>query len=779
MVALRTISNRIVVSIIFILAVLCFTLASLFNTLFTTNIDLFKLFMVVLFLILVIIIFIWLYDKLNYKNDDEGENTKELSFIIMLIPSIYFAVFLIFIFSVLLDWTSLFVSVIGNDMTQYLFLFFLTLNNFIILIHFNDVFKQQKRPNAYIFKFFNHRIATLSNNYETVFTLKVFGFVVFFLLPALLLNFILSNLFLTYLLESLAITTLVGSYWLGYGLYKNFVWIWGVPGIVSGQEAVSSKIPIYNLLRNLRKKEGQSVLFGFIFTLYSIVMFLLSVIFAIDKSLLIFPNVFTLLVLFYAVMLYIIILPVIGTRTETQPWFSISFIMFIFSLPYYVAFCFEYVITTNNANLFINFDLNSTLVSPLLILLLFISIVILFKVSNKYLTVSMWKDPYEANQLLVTLKESLKNPTSIQLNLLQKLSNSMDDNDTIIKIIASYELLLKSEKQKKNNEFLNGLVNFILNQILISQEDKTLTLLFDLTHNLLDEHPKYTENLFESYFNLIKSGDSFVKKETFNVIGHIIQLNAKKTFVDKIFNELFNLYASPDEKLKRQILDSLPFFINNYPEYREQTKIFLKSKLELETFGLSTIIFSVLTDIYHWDSDDSIFDLAENILESFNSPAKLGAVNFLKTNFPVQENYKKIFINLFMNNLKDIDNAIGVRTNIIYAINELITKDKSNTYLLDDLKFLLYDSDPDVKSALIQTYTDQFLLDNLQVSEILEVFDKGLNEQDYIVRLVVIRSIKAIKDKKTEYYNNLDKIVKKAQKDDSQIIKEEINKLLN
>ena len=312
----------------------------------------------------------------------------------------------------------------------------------------------------------------------------------------------------------------------------------------------------------------------------------------------------------------------------------------------------------------------------------------------------------------------------------------------------------------------------------ISSDEEIFQLLFDLANNLIDIYPLYANRLYKTAIDLLKNGNSMAKRESLNILGHILQINPDNSYVNEIYSEIEKTYFTTEEKLKRLVIDALLFIVKNFPEYSSKIKNLLIEKLEYETFGVATSIYAVLDEIYQNTNDISIFTLTKTTLESLNSPAKLGAINFLKRNMPVDTNERKIFVNLFLENLKDIDNAIGVRTNIIYAINELIKKNKSEINLLTIIKEYKNDSDPDVKSAIIHTYTDHYLLKNLHLDDLNEIYTSGIEEQDYVVRLVVLQSIKLLKEKENTIDNQLMKILEIAKTDESQIIKDEVNEIL-
>ena len=99
--------------------------------------------------------------------------------------------------------------------------------------------------------------------------------VLLIIFPFIAIYFMTLNVVISYIVFSLLLCMLSGGYWLGYGLYKYFVWIWGaqINNQISNQEN-GFKTNKLDFLRNLKFKEGQSVLFGFFYTLLSAISFL-------------------------------------------------------------------------------------------------------------------------------------------------------------------------------------------------------------------------------------------------------------------------------------------------------------------------------------------------------------------------------------------------------------------------------------------------------------------------------------------------------------------------
>ena len=95
-----------------------------------------------------------------------------------------------------------------------------------------------------------------------------------------------------------------------------------------------------------------------------------------------------------------------------------------------------------------------------------------------------------------------------------------------------------------------------------------------------------------------------------------------------------------------------------------------------------------------------------------------------------------------MKNLKDDENALGVRTNILYTLGDIIPDIPQLSSLLPDLAYLMDDSDPDVRTALIQITCDLFPYKDFIPSEIFQSYiDAGTKDEDYLVRLVMLQSV--------------------------------------
>ena len=399
--------------------------------------------------------------------------------------------------------------------------------------------------------------------------------------------------------------------------------------------------------------------------------------------------------------------------------------------------------------------------------------------NNRYLKIEIWKNHYETIQLLTQLTMSSENPSIIQLNLLQKIGILMEDRETILKLITVYQGILDSENSRLKSEFRSNIYNFINSQLSVNADDELYEMLFNLANILLDNEPKFTEKLFETNLELFSTGNSVVKNGSLNVLGQILQINPKIQYAEKNINQNQRNYFTNDEKLKRLILDALMFFVMNFSSYLTKIKELIASKLDYETFGIATNIFTVLTEIYHIDQDREIYLLAKNSLKSLDSPAKLGALNFLRKNFPTNQEESDIIIKILLDNLEDIDNAIGVRTNTIYTINDIIKLDSSKSYLLSNIKQYIDDLDPDVKSAVIQSFTEQFILRKASFADLIDIFSRAMEEHDYIVRLVVLQSIKSIIIQEKIRDKNFMAILEKAQYDESQIIQDTAREIMN
>lgn len=770
-------SNRYFIIIITILTIILFTAFLVLKPQTKTKYIFLIILLVFSFLFLIILTNFWLKYKLDFKSDNELDKNGKTPSNKILLASFYFSSFYFISILILIYWYIN--SITASSYIYYLLLLFITLNNLILLIQFNGVFKQLERPNAYIFKFLNKMIGDLSNDFETTFALKILSIILVFILPLIAFYFLTKEFIISYVIITIIINILVGGYWIGYGLYKQLIWIWGFQSDLQDKSTKKQKLALSTIYNNFKYKEGKRVFLGFIFLIFSTLLlvglvirgFLFNSTFQVNLAIPIF--------ILYLLFLYGISVDITGKRTVSQPWYSILFTMYTFSIPFNFIFSYFYVFNSEKINIFPGLISSSIVFREIILGTLIISILLAFITNNRYLSFGVWKNHYEANQILNGLAISQENPSIIQLNLLQKLGNLMEDRETILKLVATYKEILELENKKIKNELFTNIYFFINNQLSIDADDEIYELLFNLANQLLDVSPNYDEKLFEVNIQLLRNGNSAVKNGSLNVLGHILQLNPDKDYANKIYNEIEKIYHQNDEKLKRLVLDALMYFIKKFPEYTSRIKDLISGRLEYETFGIATIIFSLLDEIYQINNDEEIYLLAKNTLESLDSPAKLGAINFLRNNFPTDQDKKKTFIKILLDNLKDIDNAIGIRTNCIYALNDSIRNDKEQSYLLSEIRQYINDFDPDVKSAVIQSFTEQFILRNTTFSEVMKVFEQGMEEHDYIVRLVVIQSIKLIKQHEKILDDNFIKIVKKATSDESQAIQNEAFEILN
>ncbi len=770
-------SNKYFISAVILLSITLVALQALLNDQLNQPENILIIILLLSFIIIAGLNVYWIKGKLTFESDNVLRNTGSLPKVYLLVSGIYFASF--FILTVLVPFTWYNQSNSQAAIANAIMIFFITINNLIIIFHFNAAFSQTERPNAYLFQFLNRKINKITNNYQTSFSIKLIFIFVIFILPFVILFIITKDMVTSYFILSILIGAILGGYWLGYGLYKHFIWIWGFqPGPNNSTTGKKQRLTITDILKHFKYREGKFVTFGFGFLLFSIVLIISLVFKVILPNLEIPVSLLIFVLLVYVICLYGIIINITGKRTQSQPWYSLFFTMFSYSIPFYIIFSLYYSLSAIHLEILTNSVLQIIPTKDLFGILLIITIIVALSINNTYLRVGIWRNNYESTQLLSVLKIDPKNPSVIKLTLLQKIGNSMEDRETILKLIVTYQDLLESNQEHLKDEFIAGLYNFINYQLSFDSDDETYELLFNLANLLLDQHPNWAGTLFEKNLELLKSGNSVVKNGSLNVLGHILQINQDKVYVSKIYDEIEKIYSTNDEKLKRLILDALLYISNNYPEYAYRIKDLISPRLEYETFGISTLIFSVLDEVYQATNDEEIYITAKKVLKSLDSPAKLGAINFLRNNFPKDQEELKECIDIFLQNLKDIDNAIGVRTNIIYAINDLIKINPSKSTLLAELNQYMDDSDPDVRSAIIQTYSEQYILQNAQIEDVTQIFSHGMKANDYVVRLVVLQSLKSIKNETNKLEGKLKTILEKALVDESQIIQDEAKTLL-
>ena len=562
-------------------------------------------------------------------------------------------------------------------------------------------------------------------------------------------------------------------YWIGYGLYKYFVWVWGADYISSDyNDEFTSKTKKFSNLFDLKSNENRSIIFGFVFILFTLFLYILGISQYIISKLIINVSIIQFFLVFYSISLYTIDLNLIGKRSGSQPWYSNTFFLYSFSIPFFFITVFQVLFTKTHNDLIQNFISNTNNLKILFILIIFFSFVILIKTNNNYLIRNLWKDPYESNQLISSFNLLMQNPSINQLALLQKISIALDDKDTLTKIIAIYKGIIESSTSFVNERQINGILNFIRNQLELSTDDEISELLFELTHSLLDQFPEYAKNLYSINLNLFKNGNLFIKNNSLNELCHILQLDANHEFAKNLYEELKNNFATSDEKLKRLILDALLFFIQNFNEFNNNIQNFIVDRLEYEALGIATIMYYLLEQIFKITGDPFIVDLTKSKLESLDSPAKIGAITFLRQNFPQDENTKNFLINLLLKNLNDIDNAIGVRSIIIYTLNELLMQGSIEESVLHKMKLFIDDFDPDVKTAIVQSYSDQYLINKSNFKDLEEIFESAISDSDYIVRLVVLQSIQKVDSVEKDFKKKLKNILEEASTDESQAVKD-------
>lgn len=766
-----SIANRYFIMFLILLSVFLEILAIIFKMREIFNLNFALMFNIFSFIILFLFSVLWLKNKLDFDPQNETHKNGIFSRPLLVINAIFFSLFYFLTFILLFLQES--IPTTYFDLEKLIIIIFLTIPNVLIIYQLNLVFKQQTRPNAYIFKFLLRKIERFSNDYETVFSLKVLIFGVVFILP-LILGYIITNDIITdYLIVSLLLNLLIGSYWVGYGLYKYFVWVWGASNsITNTSDNDNSMLYNFKVLLNLQYSENRSILFAFFFLLYTIFLLVLVIISNIIPSFQVNDTTEQLLLLIYFCSLYIVILQITGNRTESQPWFSNTFTIYSFTIPLFLTIIFNDLIAKNaNSTFEIIFPATNS-INWFFILGLAFSTILIIKANNDHLTKSLWRDPYESNQILSSLKLSITNPSANQLSLLQKISNALDDKDTIIKLIGIYKSLIESESHFLKDNQIKSVIQFITNQLLLSADIEIFEPLFELTHSVLDDYPENAKILFKPNLEILKNTNSIVKIQALNVMGHILQLENNLELLDDLYSELERNFITSDEKLKRLVLDAFSYIILNFIDYNGKIQNFLVEKLEYETVGIATIMYSLLEKIYQNKGDSYLIDLTKSKLEQLDTPAKIGAVNFVKNNFPDQPQNDEIFVNLLLNNLKDIDNETGVRSSIINTFNELIKNNKIQKSLLVEMKNYINDVDPDVKTAIIQLFVDHYMIKNVNFTDFEFIITEGYNDQDYIVRLVVLQSLKTVGSVEKQISAKFNDLLKKAKFDESQPIRD-------
>jgi HEAT repeat protein len=114
-----------------------------------------------------------------------------------------------------------------------------------------------------------------------------------------------------------------------------------------------------------------------------------------------------------------------------------------------------------------------------------------------------------------------------------------------------------------------------------------------------------------------------------------------------------------------------------------------------------------------------------------------------------------------------------VKHHIIYNLGTIIRRIPALTAILEDIDFAIYDDDPNVRSALIQTISELFPLGNLPEEVLSTYLQNGINDSDYIVRLVTIQQINNLVETTPYLLKQLPVYLEKSLKDSNSDVFEE------
>jgi hypothetical protein len=382
---------------------------------------------------------------------------------------------------------------------------------------------------------------------------------------------------------------------------------------------------------------------------------------------------------------------------------------------------------------------------------------------------AIWNDKFEGNQLLTEINLSLHDPKIIHLNLLAKLGLSQSDPSVILKLLFMYSNLLNQKKVR--TEFLETMHFFLLHHIENVSEWRIHAVVFDLINQFLEYEPKFYKEYYNKAEILVKHKDEFVRQASLNLLGHILHIDS--SYADSIFPIIIDVYSNSSDELKKHHIEPLKYYARNFPEYRNKLYNFVEENIEKEFFGVSTELMSIIEELAQTNKDyfQKSIDLSKKILQKPDSNGGLGAVRILVNNFP--DNPKdgvpilKIMTEYLKNGLPE------VKFHIVYSLGTILTQIPELTSILQDVDFAFFDDDPNVRSALIQTVTDLYPHGNIPEEALLSYLQNGINDYDYVVRLLSIQRINSLLDQVPSLLKNLPIYLEKALKDSNSDVFEE------
>jgi hypothetical protein len=581
---------------------------------------------------------------------------------------------------------------------------------------------------------------------------------VFILFPMIFFSFIFQNLELALLVLVGSLSILFLGYWFGYGIYRSYRWVQGFdPNL---------KISTIN---QFGLKTFSAIIYSILGSIW--IFFLAAII------LLVFFNLLEVSTEF-SVILFVVTLTVFMSQLlkldpnapSSSESYSNRFNILVFSLiplftpPYFImiskkANSYQSIYSTTNFEL---------LHLSFVLLFVFAGLITYFTYRNK-LKFAIWNDKFEGNQLLTEINLSLHDPKIVHLNLLAKLGLSQSDPSVTLKLLSMYSNLLNQKKVR--TEFLETMHFFLLHQIENTSEWRIHAVVFDLINQFLEYEPKYYKEYYNKAEILVKHKDEFVRQASLNLLGHILHIDS--SYADSIFPIIIDVYSSSSDELKKHHIEPLKYYARNFPEYRNKLYKFVEEKIEKEFFGVSTELMSIIEELAQTNEDyfQKSMDLGKKILQKPDSKGGLGAVRILVNNFPDNPKDGVPILKILTEYLKD--GLPEVKFHIVYSLGTIIAQIPELTSILQDIDFAVHDDDPNVRSALIQVITDIYPHGNIPEDVLLSYLQYGINDEDYVVRLLSIQRISGLLDQISSLSKNLPIYLEKALKDSNSDVFEE------
>ena len=707
-------------------------------------------------LIVSVLSFIWITNKLkiNIKTNfiKEINSNKKYYFISILLSSLNFFFVSNFILFPIINDPILKENLLNSYLIISLLFLFALLMDLYLLSSSKDLDK------LYLNNFLKNKMNTMDPNKDNISKnfLALLGIFILFPLILLFIYFQRIDYSIFVLLSSLTIIFI--GYWIGYGLYRSYRWVQGYDSTIN-----------MSLIQQFDLKILLSLLSSIISSLlvfFSVVLFFFIYfgILALDYSI----SVILFIILFYVYSSQI--LKIANIKINNNKKYSFHLNISIFSLiPLVTPIIIIMFSETSNINNVIELTDVFGMIKLLFLILFVISILITYFTYRQQLNHSMWTDRYEAGQLLSEINLALKKPKIIHLNLLAKLGLAQKDPMIIMKLLTIYQNLLSNKNLTP--ELLDTMHTFLLYEIEYANEWNVHAIAFDLVNQLLE----YENKFYKDYYNIAKKisnhNNELVRQVNLNLLGHLLHID--RTLADEIFPIAIEVYNNSSDELKKNNIEPLKYYANNFPEYREKLFTFVIERIEKEYFGVSTELMGIIDVIAESDKTyfDRVMKLCEKILTEPDSNAGLGAVRILVNNFPNNPKEGIRILKIMIEYLK-----IGlpeVKHHVIYNLGTIIKRIPALTAILEDIDFAIYDEDPNVRSALIQTISELFPLGNLPEEVLSTYLQNGINDYDYVVRLVTIQQINNLVETTPYILKQLPVYLEKSLKDSNSDVFEE------